>query len=72
MSPSAPTNMTAFPRENHYEMEDQSLDVIPTRAGRKLCVRHKQMANQNVNEKLQRVSALFNCCRIFIYHASVT
>ncbi|KIR40416.1 F-box and WD-40 domain-containing protein MET30 [Cryptococcus deuterogattii 99/473] len=54
MSPSAPPNMTAFPRENHYEMEDQSLDVIPTRAGRKLCVRHKQMANQNINEKLQR------------------
>lgn len=46
--------MTAFPRENHYELEDQALDVIPTRAGRKLCVRHKQMANQNINEKLQR------------------
>lgn len=26
--------------------------------GRKLCVRHKQMANQGVNAKLQTVSAL--------------
>lgn len=71
-SSSAPPNMTAFPRENHYELEDQALDVIPTRAGRKLCVRHKQMANQNVNEKLQRVSAHLNCCCTFTYRALVT
>lgn len=38
------------------EDEEEPLDVIPSRAGRKLCVRHKQMANQNVNEKLQKVS----------------
>ena len=36
--------------------EDQfAVDVIPSRAGRKLCVRHKQMANQDVNKKLQKV-----------------
>lgn len=28
-----------------------------TKDGRKLCVRHKQMANQNVNAKLQKVSS---------------
>jgi len=38
------------------EEDEQTLDVIPTRAGRKLCVRHKQMANQNINAKLQKVS----------------
>lgn len=32
------------------------LDVVPLRANRQLCVRHKQMANQDVNQKLQRVS----------------
>ena len=37
------------------EEDEQTLDVIPSRAGRKLCVRHKQMANQNVNAKLQKV-----------------
>lgn len=37
-------------------VDDEPLDIMPTRAGRKLCVRHKQMANQNVNQKLQRVS----------------
>ncbi|WVQ81494.1 hypothetical protein IAT38_003618 [Cryptococcus sp. DSM 104549] len=51
---SAPPTMTSFPDHNHVEHDDQALDVIPTRAGRKLCVRHKQMANQNMNEKLQR------------------
>ncbi|WWC63983.1 uncharacterized protein I303_106589 [Kwoniella dejecticola CBS 10117] len=62
---SAPANMSSFPlasssRSNGhahqypYPEQDTELDVIPTRAGRKLCVRHKQMANQNVNEKLQR------------------
>ncbi|OCF40962.1 F-box and WD-40 domain-containing protein MET30 [Kwoniella heveanensis CBS 569] len=40
-----------YPEQEEHQDE---LDVIPTRAGRKLCVRHKQMANQNVNEKLQR------------------
>lgn len=39
------------------EEDEQTLDVIPSRAGRKLCVRHKQMANQNVNAKLQKVGA---------------
>ncbi|KAI9636998.1 putative F-box protein [Dioszegia hungarica] len=34
--------------------DDEPLDIMPTRAGRKLCVRHKQMANQDVNQKLQR------------------
>ncbi|WWD06824.1 hypothetical protein V865_004919 [Kwoniella europaea PYCC6329] len=62
---SAPANMSAFPvasssRSNGhppvhpYPAQETEIDVIPTRAGRKLCVRHKQMANQNVNEKLQR------------------
>ncbi|WWC91153.1 uncharacterized protein L201_006094 [Kwoniella dendrophila CBS 6074] len=63
---SAPANMSSsFPiasssRTNGhshpypYPAQEEELDVIPTRAGRKLCVRHKQMANQNVNEKLQR------------------
>ncbi|WVW79437.1 hypothetical protein I302_101406 [Kwoniella bestiolae CBS 10118] len=62
---SAPANMSSFPvasssRTNGpppvhpYPAQETELDVIPTRAGRKLCVRHKQMANQNVNEKLQR------------------
>jgi hypothetical protein len=37
-------------------IDDEPLDIMPTRVGRKLCVRHKQMANQNVNQKLQRVS----------------
>ncbi|ODN76914.1 hypothetical protein L202_05489 [Cryptococcus amylolentus CBS 6039] len=32
---------------------ERELDVIPSRSGRKLCVRHKQMADQNMNEKLQ-------------------
>jgi hypothetical protein len=40
----------------HLQDEEDSLDVLPTRQGRKLCVRHKQMANQDVNQKLQRVS----------------
>lgn len=31
------------------------LDVSPGRGGRTLCVRHKQKANQNINEKLQKV-----------------
>lgn len=38
-------------------IDDEPLDIMPTRVGRKLCVRHKQMANQNVNQKLQRVSS---------------
>ncbi|WVR09024.1 hypothetical protein IAU60_006084 [Kwoniella sp. DSM 27419] len=68
-SPSSSSHLPAFatasgssssrlhPRPHHYteeQSDDEELDVIPTRAGRKLCVRHKQMANQNVNEKLQR------------------
>lgn len=42
------------PDEEEYE--EDHLDVVPTRGGRKLCVRHKQMANQNINAKLQKVS----------------
>ncbi|ORX39377.1 quinon protein alcohol dehydrogenase-like superfamily [Kockovaella imperatae] len=34
--------------------DDPILDVIPSRAGHKLCVRHKLMANQDVNSKLQK------------------
>ena len=34
-------------------MEDEV--VLPLRGGRQLCVRHKQMANQNINAKLQKV-----------------
>lgn len=51
---SAPPTTNAF--KDMDEDEEQTLDVIPSRAGRKLCVRHKQMANQNVNAKLQKVS----------------
>ncbi|ORY28795.1 WD40-repeat-containing domain protein [Naematelia encephala] len=62
---SAPPTITSFPSfagassaapsmEDNLSYDEAKLDVIPTRAGRKLCVRHKQMANQNVNEKLQR------------------
>ncbi|KAK8844097.1 hypothetical protein IAR55_006891 [Kwoniella newhampshirensis] len=59
---SAPPTMTSFPLDAQVDAssstyippDQEPLDVIPTRAGRKLCVRHKQMANQNVNEKLQR------------------
>lgn len=40
----------------YSDAEGSEVDVIPTRVGRKLCVRHKQMANQNVNAKLQKVS----------------
>lgn len=47
---SAPAAIPSFDED-----EEEPLDVIPSRAGRKLCVRHKQMANQNVNEKLQKV-----------------
>lgn len=39
----------------YSDAEGSEVDVIPTRVGRKLCVRHKQMANQNVNAKLQKV-----------------
>lgn len=35
-----------------------SADASITKDGRKLCVRHMQMANQNVNAKLQKVSTL--------------
>lgn len=52
--------LSASPTTGTYAFDDeedeQTLDVIPTRAGRKLCVRHKQMANQNINAKLQKVS----------------
>jgi hypothetical protein len=51
---SAPPSLSAFATD---PQPNETLDVIPTRAGRKLCVRHKQMADQNVNEKLQKVSA---------------
>nr|XP_031861466.1 uncharacterized protein CI109_003070 [Kwoniella shandongensis]KAA5528538.1 hypothetical protein CI109_003070 [Kwoniella shandongensis] len=62
MAPSsAPPTMTSFSLDHqpaasssYTPPQQEPLDVIPTRAGRKLCVRHKQMANQNVNEKLQR------------------
>jgi hypothetical protein len=37
---------------DHHGEDSLSL----SRDGRKLCVRHKQMANQNVNAKLQKVS----------------
>ena len=46
----SPSSLGAFLADG-----EATLDVIPTRAGRKLCVRHKQMANQNVNAKLQKV-----------------
>jgi len=49
--------MTSFPTDD----SEAILDVIPTRAGGKLCVRHKQMANQNINEKLQKVRAKLYC-----------
>lgn len=39
------------------------MDVVPLRANRQLCVRHKQMANQDVNQKLQRVSSFSLCKR---------
>jgi hypothetical protein len=51
---SAPPSLSVFATDRH---PNETLDVIPTRAGRKLCVRHKQMADQNVNEKLQKVSS---------------
>ncbi len=54
---SAPHSMTSFPTDD----SEAILDVIPTRAGGKLCVRHKQMANQNINEKLQKVRAKLYC-----------
>lgn len=41
------------------DRDEAQVDVIPTRAGRNLCVRHKQMANQDVNGRLQRVSLKF-------------
>jgi hypothetical protein len=50
---SVPPPLSAFATDPQL---NETLDVIPTRAGRKLCVRHKQMADQNVNEKLQKVS----------------
>ena len=51
---SAPAALASFPA---YEVaEEDELDVLPGRSGRKLCVRHKQMANQNINAKLQKVS----------------
>jgi hypothetical protein len=60
---SAPPTTGSFAFD--HDEEEQTLDVIPTRAGRKLCVRHKQMANQNVNAKLQKVSRMCinqQCC----------
>ena len=50
--------MTTFPNDDDAE---SVIDVIPSRAGRKLCVRHKQMANQNIYQKLQKVSRLSPC-----------
>ena len=53
-STSAPATIHSFPA---YDAgEEDELDVLPARSGRKLCVRHKQMANQNINAKLQKVS----------------
>ncbi|WVN87896.1 uncharacterized protein L203_103093 [Cryptococcus depauperatus CBS 7841] len=51
---STSSTVTPFPTDSARLPPEQALDVLPTRAGRKLCVRHKQMANQNMNEKLQR------------------
>ncbi|EIW67100.1 hypothetical protein TREMEDRAFT_45509 [Tremella mesenterica DSM 1558] len=34
--------------------EEVPVDIIPTKQGRKLCVRHRQMANQGINAKLQK------------------
>jgi F-box/WD-40 domain protein MET30 len=45
----------AIPTFTASDDNDDELDVVPSRGGRKLCVRHKQMANQNVNAKLQKV-----------------
>lgn len=42
---------------HHHEsdLEFYSTSEGSSKDGRKLCVRHKQMANQNVNAKLQKV-----------------
>ncbi|RSH85891.1 uncharacterized protein EHS24_004076 [Apiotrichum porosum] len=37
-----------------FEGHDAAIDSAAAKDGRKLCVRHKQMANQNVNAKLQK------------------
>lgn len=52
---SAPATISTFTPSAASEDMDDELDVVPSRGGRKLCVRHKQMANQNVNAKLQKV-----------------
>jgi hypothetical protein len=51
--------------QSQREMDKtDEMDVVPLRANRQLCVRHKQMANQDVNQKLQRVSSYSLCKRI--------
>ena len=51
-----PSSASAKLNPSNPEDSESVLDVIPSRAGRKLCVRHQQMANQNMNQKLQKVS----------------
>jgi F-box/WD-40 domain protein MET30 len=53
-------DMDAADRREEKDVTDEmdKMDVVPLRANRQLCVRHKQMANQDVNQKLQRVSIL--------------
>jgi F-box/WD-40 domain protein MET30 len=75
MSPSFPTSL-AGPSSTSRQgttsasphITSFSSTLLPTtqeegaiKDGRKLCVRHKQMANQNVNAKLQKV-----CCALSI------
>lgn len=50
---STPAALNQF--QAYGDGQADELDVLPARSGRKLCVRHKQMANQNINGKLQKV-----------------
>lgn len=52
--PDFPSSDPPSSGNGQYPCDEVPVDVIPTKQGRKLCVRHKQMANQGVNEKLQK------------------